>query len=242
MEFYKMLSMYYDDIFKFDENQISFIKTRIKPNSKVLDLACGTGSILIGLSETCISCTGIDLSEDLLDKFRKKINKKTIKNKFKIINDNMLNFKNHVFEKLDAILCIGNSLVHILNKNDLKNLIIDISTSSDMFIFQILNYDRICNLQINSLPSLSALNNSIIFERKYVFEDNLIKFIGRITKNDTNLKESFESFVYLRPILFNEIDTLLKDAGYKNLNYYGDYLGNVFDIRNSFMLIGVCEK
>ena len=48
------------------EKQLQFLKTQIKPDGYILDLACGTGRHLIPLSQQGFNMVGLDISAKLL--------------------------------------------------------------------------------------------------------------------------------------------------------------------------------
>ena len=76
-----------------------FAKT-IKPNSKVIDLGTGTGiiaTLLCGKTELS-EIIGIEVQEEVADMAKRSIQLNHLEDRFKIIQDNILNLNNH-FEK-----------------------------------------------------------------------------------------------------------------------------------------------
>lgn len=60
----------------------------------VLELGCGTGRVAMALAAEGFDVTGLDLSEDMLDIFRKKLSKcPEIADKITIVHGNMANFR-----------------------------------------------------------------------------------------------------------------------------------------------------
>ena len=88
------------------------------------------------------------------------------------------------------------------------------------FLFQIINYDRIIERNIKGLPNIE--NDSVKFVREYsVNEQGLIEF-----KTDLLIKSTgkeIKNNVLLFPIKKQEIEVILKNAGFKNWKFYGNF-------------------
>ncbi|MCD8508847.1 MAG: class I SAM-dependent methyltransferase [Bacillus sp. (in: Bacteria)] len=72
MEFYKLLSRYYDDIFKTNEKAISFIKDFLPPSGKLLDLGAGTGAEANEFVKGGYSVTATDYSHEMVNIINEK--------------------------------------------------------------------------------------------------------------------------------------------------------------------------
>lgn len=93
---------------------IDFAKV-LKPNSKILDIGCGTGyPIASYLSQQGFIVTGIDISEEMI----KKAQNLNLPNATFLVED-ILNFKSK--EKYDAVIAFD-SIWHIAHDNQKKNL------------------------------------------------------------------------------------------------------------------------
>lgn len=55
------------------ENDLEFYRSLIKPGQTVIDIGCGTGRVSLELAQLGCHVTGVDLSETMLEEFRKKI-------------------------------------------------------------------------------------------------------------------------------------------------------------------------
>lgn len=58
----------------------SVIISRLKPEQKILDVACGTGSLSLAMAEKVSSVSGIDLSEEMTGLARRSADRRGIKN------------------------------------------------------------------------------------------------------------------------------------------------------------------
>lgn len=85
-----------------------------KPNArKVLELGCGTGSILKGLQDS-YEVSGLDLSRKMLSIARKKVPHA------KLSRQDMVDFK--IDERFDAVFCVYDSINHVRRFSDWKKV------------------------------------------------------------------------------------------------------------------------
>lgn len=113
MNTYNNWAKFYDAIYGDRANDISKIQNLIKenhPNAKtVLEIACGTGKIIKGLSDT-YEVSGLDLSEGQVEEAKKILPNRPI------YHQSMVDFK--VDQNFDVILCLFNSINHITKYED----------------------------------------------------------------------------------------------------------------------------
>jgi ubiquinone/menaquinone biosynthesis C-methylase UbiE len=112
---------FYDLIYNFldYEKTAKKIKKLIKKHKKVkgnklLDVACGTGRHLSFLKNV-FECTGIDISNEMLDLAREKYNG------IRFLQANMVNFD--LNEKFDAIICLFSSIGYVRTYENLKKTV-----------------------------------------------------------------------------------------------------------------------
>ncbi len=128
---YNYLAKFYDELVEFDYDQlVNIIIRKVPKNSKVLDLACGTGK-LINLLKKDYQFIGCDLSEEMLE----------------IAKDNNceIDFFIHdlkddfYVENLDAIFCTVDSINYLLEEKKIENLFKNVSNNliEGYFVFDI---------------------------------------------------------------------------------------------------------
>jgi hypothetical protein len=124
---------------------------------------------------------------------------------------------------LDAILCLGNTLVHLEERSDVLSFC---RTSKDLikrggrFLLQILNYDHILARRLPELPTIE--NDRVRFERIYRYhDDGPILFRTVLTVRATG--SVVENEVFLYPLRKGEIGAMLSEAGFAEIRFYGDF-------------------
>lgn len=215
MGFYNDISYVYDLIFPEDSETLEFLKEGLSIPSKILDLACGTGNYSIALSKLGHEVTGIDMDKQMINIANEKKGSLPVG----FISEDMTLFHE---DSLNLIFCIGNSLVHLSDKEKVKSFIQKIYDSllpSSHMVIQIINFDRILDKNISSLPTIERTNDGIRFVRKYRHEKSLIYFDTELNVYDSVYKNS----VPLLPLRSEELISMAEEAGFKEINVYGDF-------------------
>lgn len=91
-------------------------KFSLKPK-RVLDLACGTGTCCIILSEKGYEVVGIDGSREMLEVARRKTESQN--SRVKLVRGDMRSFT--LEESVDLVTCIFDSINYILHENELES-------------------------------------------------------------------------------------------------------------------------
>ncbi|MCY6370732.1 class I SAM-dependent methyltransferase [Clostridium ganghwense] len=238
MNFYKELSKVYDIVFPKNKNTVKFLSEDLRKNSKIIDLACGTGIYSIALGELGHEVTGIDLDEKMIEKAKYKKGDLNID----FIRYDMTKIKDKFEEsKYNRIFCIGNSLVHLNTKEEIKSLINDmygLLNSNGSIVIQTINYDRILKNNIKSLPTIDREAEGVKFIRKYNYSkmEELIYFETELLISKEEREEKYTNSRALLPMKSNEIISMIKEAGFSEINVYGSFLKEQFK-NDSYALV-----
>ncbi|MGC8769762.1 MAG: class I SAM-dependent methyltransferase [Brevinematia bacterium] len=229
-EFYEIFVDYYDQIFPLSEELKNFVSSYIESGNTYLDIGCGTGELVIYLSNKNIlkEIIATDIDDAMLEKAKKK----TKNVNFIKLDMRELNYD----EKFDTISCFGNTIVHLTSLKDIEiffNNVFKALKKGGKFLFQILNYNIVQNF-----PTIQ--NDVFIFERYYKYEKELIKF--KVKFSLKKLKETFESSIFLYPLKFDTISEILTTSKIKNISFFSDFKKNPFNSEKSSLLVGVIEK
>jgi ubiquinone/menaquinone biosynthesis C-methylase UbiE len=119
---YDFFADFYDELLDdYIQDTPLWIEYARKCSSPVLELACGTGRVLIPLAKEGFEATGLDSNESMLKKAKEKIKKEPqeVQNRIKLIKSDMANFQ--IKKKFNLILIVFNSFQHLLTIQDQDN-------------------------------------------------------------------------------------------------------------------------
>jgi len=105
---------------KLIENRAFFRDHGIRPahSAAAVDLGAGSGFQAIPLAEAGFKVTAIDVSSELLAQLNKTVGKLPIRT----VQADLLNFTEHSPEKIEIIVCMGDTLTHLKALVDVKEL------------------------------------------------------------------------------------------------------------------------
>lgn len=233
MNFYKQLSEYYDVIFPLNEQSINFIMEHSKKGA-LLDVGAGTGNHAIAFAELGHNVTATDLDKDMLEKISEKARGQNLDIEVMLLPMEQLNdLSGRAFT---TIICLGNSLVHLKNENEviktLENMY-DLLEDKGTLVLQIVNYDHVLREGITQLPFISRDNGHITFKRTYKIEKGIIKFHGLITVGD----EEYENEIPLLPITSDFIEETLNNIGFSTIRKFGSFKGEAYKLDSPALIV-----
>ncbi|MCL5407553.1 MAG: class I SAM-dependent methyltransferase [Patescibacteria group bacterium] len=226
---YQKLASFYDKTYdgKFYFKYANFIsklakKNKIK-NPIVLDLACGTGSLIKELNKKLKNVEGADISTEMLQVAKLK----NPKNKFYSQSFQDL----HLNKTYDIITCTFDSINYLLKKEDLYRTIKNISRhlkNNGLFIFDF----NTTNKKIDS----KFINNNIIFNNSINknYWDAKIEIIEDGKANIENHRE--------RLYTLKEIENVLEKYGIKIIELYSNFNEQVNEKSKSNRLFVIAKK
>jgi glycine/sarcosine N-methyltransferase len=241
-EFYQSIAHHYDDIFPLSDMLKKFLLSLgICKKDHVLDIGCATGEVALFVSQSSASVTGIDLDPDLIAIAQSKQQDRRIENVlFQIGNMERLDVMFSP-DEFSFALCLGNTLVHLQSPEAIDSFfrkVANVLSDGGIFIFQILNYEKILARKTINLPVID--NEKIIFERQYdherhsphlAFDTRLtIKTISRVIANSIDLY----------PLQREEIMGLPGPKQFRSCQFLGGFDGKVFSEEDD-LLIGILQ-
>jgi glycine/sarcosine N-methyltransferase len=240
MALYENIAEFYDEIFPLKQTRLEFIESFLKNNTRVLDVGCATGELALALSKKGHQVEGIDLDEKMIELAREKTKRSGLNTGF-FIKDMIKIGEDFSPKSFDAVLCLGNTLVHLENPEKLKEVFMGfhmVLKSGGILMAQLVNYDRILSGGIKELPLLE--NENFIFRREYRYQeaDHRIQFLTHLTikKNGEVIKNSET----LYPLTSRELKDALEHAGFSKFQFFGSESKIPYD-KNSPALVAVAE-
>ena len=185
-----------------------------------LDAGAGTGFHSLLLAQLGAHMTAMDVSSKMLEHV--KAHAKDLHIKIDLVESNFQDMPHRVNKKFDAVLCMGNSLPHLLTYQELAQSLKNFSSvlrPGGILFLQLLNYARI----LTSRERVQSVKEArgMTFVRFYEFHEKFVVFnILRLKKEEGRLVHKLDS-VKLRPILKPELTSALHEAGFDDLRIHG---------------------
>lgn len=244
MAFYQEFNRYYDDIFPVKEGKVEFLKdtfAELPDGASLLDIGCGTGGYTIEMKQEGYKPVGIDYELAMLDRARDKTAAKNLSIEYKKLDmrDLDLFYSKPYFY---GVYSLGNVLVHLSNEQEISTMVKKINRvmhQGGKLVIQIVNYDRVLDNQVDSLPTITNEAAGVEFIRHYDFKDaGRIDFKTELIVNKgTAEEEKFKNSVPLYPLRSGDFISLLEESGFAEIESFGDFQGADFKPGESFPLI-----
>jgi len=229
--------------------ELPFIEQQLTASGaqRVLDTACGTGMHAIALAQRGYDVTGADLSVGMIERARE--NAAAIGSEARFVAAGFGELANEVRDGFDALLCLGNSLPHVLTADALHATLTDFAAvlrPGGLLLIQNRNFDAIMRDRVRWMgpqPHHEG-DREWLFIRFYDFNSD-----GALTFNILTLRRDGASewtqqieATKLRPLLHAELSSAIAAAGFGGLACYGDMTGAPFDPGSSGNLIVTARK
>ncbi len=215
------------------EHVISLLQ--IKQGAQVLDLCCGVGRHSIELARRGFKVTGVDVTPHYLKKARQKAKKAKLNITF--IKDDMRRF--HRRNTYNAVINLFGSFGYFEDQRDDYRVAKNIYSSlkkNGTFIIELMGKEVLA--RIFQKRDWYEIDNTIVLEERQTdndwrrIESRWVILTGRKRKEFT---------ISLRLYSAVELSALLKSAGFRKTNVYGDLTGAPYD-QTAKRLVVVARK
>lgn len=234
MNFYQRINQWYEKIFPLNMKQVEHVKKLISFNGNILEIGSAKGYLSHAL-QAYYQVIGIDLDESFILEAKRAFPE----NHF--LSMDMLDISKHFQpDSMDGIICFGNTLVHL----DSYSMIDDFLKSCHLLLkengvlsLQIVNYDRVLDQHILSLPRIT--NKDIEFIRNYQVVENRIQFNTVLKVHETN--EEVRNSIFLYPLRKRELHELLLKYGFRDIHFQSAFDDESYNL-SKIPLIVSCKK
>ncbi|MCX7788832.1 MAG: class I SAM-dependent methyltransferase [Spirochaetes bacterium] len=248
--FYNTLSTYYDVVFPMESIILSYLKDVFKDSSRILDVACGTGTYTIPLWEEGKQIMGVDIDPLMIQQARQKfvhrfasrpssvpIASEDLPSKLFLTEDmrTLASFSEGTF---DGIYCIGNSLPHLSTEEQIRTALKrfrSLLAPRGILLVQIVNFDRVTfyDTPYYDLPTLEGGGVKLV--RRYTPgpDPDHVYFETELLAQGSEYSNRFTLYRLTR----NRFMRALEEAGFGIASVEGSYDGTPFDPSKSFLLI-----
>lgn len=215
---------------------------------QILDAACGTGMHALALAKAGYQVAGADFSAEMIKKAKLNAASAGMELRFEAIGFGSLT---SVFgeSRFDAVLCLGNSLPHLIQDEDIDFTLIDFYAClkpGGLLLIQNRNFDAVMQKRDRWIEpqSFEDGDEQWIFERFYDFNpDGTIGFnIVNLHRKVTSEWKSEVVSTLLKPQMRDDLQRKASHAGFKPVSTYGTLGGDPFDPQMSGNLILIARK
>lgn len=222
-----------------------------RPDGKplqILDAACGTGMHALALAKAGYQVAGADFSAEMIKKAQLNAASTRLEMHFETTGFGSLA---SVFgeSRFDAVLCLGNSLPHLIQDEDVDFTLIDFFAClkpGGLLLIQNRNFDAVIQKRDRWMEPqpFEEGDEQWIFERFYNFNpDGTIGFnIVNLHRNGLSVWTSEVVSTLLKPQLRDDLQHKATRAGFTNVRTFGTLGGDPFDPQTSGNLILIARK
>jgi glycine/sarcosine N-methyltransferase len=216
----------------------------------VLDAACGTGMHALALAQQGYTVTGADLSSGMIERAQANAAAAQVEMRWAVAGFGEL--AHHTQPPFDALLCLGNSLPHLLTPADLNAALTDFAAClrpGGLVLIQNRNFDAVLAQRARSVAPSSGRWQEPQFHREAEAEWLFLRFYdfepdGLLTFNVVTLRRQAAgnwtqhvAATRLWPLRQAEVTAALSAAGFEAITCYGAMSGAPFDPETSDNLI-----
>lgn len=220
---------------------------RIVNAVRILDAACGTGMHMVALAKEGYEVTGADLSPNMIE--RTEANALAAGTQVKFLVAGFGQLAQAFQETFDAVLCLGNSLPHLLTPAELSAATLDFAAClrpGGLVLIQNRNYDAVISQHERWMEPQTHTegNHEWLFLRFYDFRpDGLLNFnIVTLYRQGNNPWMQRVAATRLNPLRQVELTAALAEAGFGSIKKYGNLAGEAFDTESSGNLVVIATK
>jgi 2-polyprenyl-3-methyl-5-hydroxy-6-metoxy-1,4-benzoquinol methylase len=245
-EFYDLLAPNYDAMTsfekRFDQERPYFQALIDRFHFRTaLDAGCGSGFHSVLLSQLGVDVVGMDVSSEMLHLAEEHARAHNVR--LRTLQGSFENLGDLIQERFTSVFVMGNSLTHLLSMAALKKVLQNFATMLEpqgVLIIQVLNYEKVFASRESFKSEKKAANKT--FVRSYEYDDDGIRF-NILTREEGNVTagEKIQT-IRLRPVFRVELETLLDQVGFTDIDVFGGISLDPFDGANSKDLVVLAAK
>ncbi len=235
----------------FIREQLLHVRSETDRPVRILDAACGTGMHAIALANEGNILSGADISPEMVKKAQANARAVQVNVDFRPVGfgDLAQAYQNTSIFPFDALICLGNSLPHLLSSDEILAALKDMAAClrpGGMLLLQNRNFDAVMaeHNRWQGLQSSKEGGEEWLFLRFYDFDaDGLITFnIIDLHKDRNSAWAQTVSTTRLFPLKQEILLPLLDKARFHQLSCYGKMETEEFNPEKSGNLVVTAIK
>jgi len=247
-EFYNRLAGAFDIMTDWPKRlalEMPFLEKTLRARSalRVLDTACGTGWHSLALAQKGYTATGCDASPAMIERARKNAGESRLSVSFQVADFSQLE---NIPGTFDALLCLGNSLPHVLSEPALRRTFRQMKSKikpGGAMILHNLNYD----LRWKKQPRFFAAegNAELLVWRFADYGTEFITFHTALFESHVSGSPRWSVKVngtLQKPWQSGDLDQVLKEEGFQNIEHFGGLDGSAYTPDQSGDLVIVASR
>jgi glycine/sarcosine N-methyltransferase len=225
--------------------ELPFIESQLRAAGarRVLDAACGTGQHAVALAKRGYTAAGADLSAGMVERARANAAAAGVSVQFATVGFGQLapEFEG---QRFDAVLCLGNSLPHMLSSAELAQALRDFAAClrpGGLLLVQNRNFEAVLARRERWMEPQAAREGEAewLFLRFYDFDaDGLLTFnVTTLRREGAGPWAQAVTSTRLRPLLAEELTSALIAAGFEGIVCLGHMSGELYQVATSANLV-----
>ncbi len=192
---------------------------------RILDVACGTGRHSILFAKLGYKVVGVDNNEVMLGLASKNAKESGVKG-LRFQSSEMSELSDTVKGKFNAIVCLGNSLPHLVDDGDVLKALRHfhkLLRPGGLLLLQTVYFDHYLDSADSAVAVRDGVRNGrpVTFRRHYEFKGTKVIFhVSIYDRNSRDLLEGFSS--PLNPIRRELLETFLEKVGFAGMQFFED--------------------
>jgi SAM-dependent methyltransferase len=229
--------------------EMPFIESQLQAigAKRVLDAACGTGMHSLAIASRGYRVVGADFSDSMVTVARANAQRIGGEASFEVAAFGEL--EERVGGGFDALLCLGNSVPHLLEPEQLARALADFRAClrpGGLVLIQNRNFDAVLVRRDRWMDpqAHSEDGGEWLFVRFYDFDEdaNITFHVVTLRRDGSGQWSQRIASTRLWPIRQSEMASALDQAGFREVVWWGDMQGAVFDAEHSPNLIVTARR
>ncbi len=236
-DYYSEILEYYDELFPFDESQLSFFrslqKERVKdfataspPLVRFLGIGCATGNLENKLSGPGIDITGIDRNGQMIETAKRRMKRGFSTTRFfEMSTLDMVRYLKK--ESFHVIASVDNLLPYIGDETLIRKFFHDarvLLAPGGTLVVQTFNFDSITPGKVIRLPDQSSLR--VTLKRALIPEANGSYFLDASLELGNGRKIALQKGTSVIPLTTEKIESIARAEGFTSCSLAGTFSGS----------------